>query len=567
MAVDISNHLFISLMIQNKIFLTIDFFFASKFCKTKDENELLALAFLFAAARKGHLCVKIDGKNIKPSPKSLFFENEELLNSFTQKLLDGYSLLAEEYQIDEKDIPFSFEKEQPIFYWKNSFYLQRNFIFEEEIFQFFKIHYNSLPSLEIASSEIDHLLTKYRDKLSLEQSLAIKKALTNSISFIFGGPGTGKTYVAKILIEIFALLTQKAVKIIVTAPTGKAAMNLETKVQNEGLSFSVRSSTLHALLKINSQTETFYIDADLIIVDEASMIDAKIMSRFFKAIKEGNRIVIIGDPYQLPSVESGNLFSIFEKLKISKNSQVLSCCRRNNNLQLQAMAEAIKNGHSEVALSLLKKGDLSFSYKEQGQENLILQDVFSFTEKNYLELSCEKKSPENLLNDFSRNKILTPLKEGLLGVDHLNALIFEYIKSKGSSLFSYPILITKNDYRLNLYNGSLGIVVKEKKNISLEENAYFFEEGKLRKIPLFMISSYELSFVLTVHKSQGSEFDKVLLILSEGSTLFGRELLYTAVTRTKNNLTIISKDSTIAQIIRNKSEIESNLFEKIASIS
>jgi exodeoxyribonuclease V alpha subunit len=566
-----SQRPFLALLLKNKILLTVDYFFASKFYIKSNENILLALSYIFAVARNGHLCVKIVDKEIYPDPKFLFFDSMELFASLKEKLIDGFSNLPND--LIEKEARFENEV-KPIFFFNNSYYLHRNYIFESSISNNFLNLSRTAPSTKFSKERVDEELANFAGLLHDLQREAIKKAVENSISFIFGGPGTGKTYIAAILIDLLTKLAKTNFRVILTAPTGKATLNLESKIKipiDSCSSISINSYTLHSLLNVNSvKGKIRSVDADLLIIDEASMIDAKMLCLLLESIKPGARAVFIGDPDQLPPIESGNLFSVFARLDLEGKTTTLKRSVRNDTLQMNMISEAIRKKEAARTLKLLKEADENISYNEIG-DNIyqITNDILEKVGKHYLSASFEKQEPEVLLKKFSDFKILTALKVGTLGVDSLNHLIYEYINSfsKDDSSFAYPIMITKNDYDLDLYNGTLGVVIKKKIKHKIEEKAYFLcnidLEG-VREVPLYKLSSYELAYVISVHKSQGSEFDDVLLVLPKASTIFGKELLYTAVTRSKKRLNILGSDKIIIDLVTSSFEIQSNLYERLS---
>jgi exodeoxyribonuclease V alpha subunit len=550
---------FLDLLLRNKVLLNIDLFFAFKFFKKNDENILLSLSFLFAASRQGHLCVSLIEGKLHPDPIFLFLENGDQISLFKEKVIDGFSRLYKEMDnFDEKGIKVI----------NNSFYLERNFSLESKIALRFNELFYSIPKIHLCSDKINSSISKYGLSLLEKQKQAVKVGLEKGLSFIFGGPGTGKSFTVGHLVNIFSKLTNGS-KIILTAPTGKAVLNLEVKVKeqlDDYSSVSLSALTLHSLLQVNqSLKKRIKIEADLIIIDEGSMIDAKIFALLLDAIIIGTRIVFVGDPYQLPPIESGNLFSVFSKLHMRTNATELSQCMRSENRVLLQVAQMIKEGKSKDLLFTLKEGGEHIFYHNEVKD--FAKVLINKVEEHYFDFSYEKTDPELLLKRFSSFKILTAMNEGFYGMKYLNTFIADHLLSTKPSdaPLVYPIMITKNDYDLELYNGTLGIVIREKGRKEFEGFSYFpSPNSPLKKIPLFLLSSYELAYVLSIHKSQGSEFDHVLIILTQGSVIFGRELLYTAVTRAKKSLNILSTDKAIEGMITNKNNTQNNLIEKLS---
>lgn len=566
---DLSKNPFISSLLKKQILLNIDYFFASTFYKKSDENILLALSYIFAVSRHGHLCVKILDSKIYPDPKFLFSESLENLSKFKEKLALGFSSIPKELVRSEEEAE---GEVKPLFYFKSSFYLLRNYLVETSICNHLLKLSKASPTKQFSKELFEKELGLVQPLINEKQMEATIKAFDNSISFIFGGPGTGKSYTAGILINLFSKLVKGDFRVILSAPTGKAAQNLESKINVDNNRLSISSYTLHSLLKINS-SKAGVIDGDLVIVDEASMIDARMFNLLLESTIPGSRLIFIGDPYQLPPIESGNLFSVVSRLKLENRSTFLQRAVRNDSEKMKNISEAIRNEDAHGTLSFLKEEDHDISYKEI-DDNVFqaTEEILKNADKYYLPLSFGKENAAALLKKFSEYKILTPLKIGPFGVDSINNLIHQHIEScnKSSDIFAYPIMITKNDYELNLYNGTLGVIIRSRENNEIKEQAYFLDHlGKniIRSVPLIKISSYELAYALSVHKSQGSEFDDILLLLPKGSSVFGRELLYTAITRTRKKLKILSSDKVVKDLVKSSSEIQSNLFERLSLMS
>ncbi|MCC5831620.1 MAG: AAA family ATPase [Chlamydiales bacterium] len=352
-------------------------------------------------------------------------------------------------------------------------YLRRNWECEQLFLKHYRRLKNERPAIPIPEFHVE--------ALEPEQKQAIYNVAARSLSLICGGPGTGKTFTAATLIRNFLPHLEP----VVAAPTGKAAANLRRAL--EGICPVV---TLHALLKRR------YLAADLVLVDEASMIDAELMAALFSSIKQGARLVLIGDRDQLPPVETGQFFA-----DLAEDHELvveLGKCRRAELKEIVDMARAVKEGKPVPTLPM------------PGFET-IAQAVF---ERN----AC----------------VLTPLRHV---VDSLNKKLLKRHLEQGGRRF--PIMVRVNDPPLELYNGDVGVVVAD------ESCAYFGE----RKVPDYLLPHYEYAYVISVHKSQGSEYDEVIVLLPEGSEAFGREMLYTAITRAKKRVEIYAVEGILSQIL------------------
>lgn len=417
--------------------VAVDYYFAKRVAPGASEEVHEFLADLLQAAREGHLCVYAKPGLELPSP------------------------LFEETLVEQR----------------GRIYLRRNWECEQNFLRHFHRLKTAKPSQDIPTLNLE--------ALEPEQAQAVQNGVSRSLSLICGGPGTGKTFTATILIQNYLPFLES---VVVAAPTGKATANLRRALR--GLCPVV---TLHSLLKKK------YVMADLVVVDEASMIDAEMMSTLFASIKEGARLILIGDRDQLPPIETGHFFADLANEK-GLITELKKCLRAELN-------EIIELGH------MVKEGRSVPTFPLPPFEALV-EGVF------------ERKAC-----------ILTPLRHGPFGVERLNHKLLEEHRQRGASRF--PIMITVNDAAQELYNGDVGELVPE------ERCAYFGE----RRVAEYLLPQYEYAYVISVHKSQGSEYDEVMILLPEGSEVFGKEMLYTAITRAKKRVAIYAAEGILPQIV------------------
>jgi exodeoxyribonuclease V alpha subunit len=441
-----------------EIFTPLDLFFADLH-RPKSDSERAYFAAVMASAREGHLCLELD----QSTPSSV---------------LEGASASS----------PY-IRRVGPLCY------LEKNYACETRILEHLKRLSQPVKPLDFAS-----------EGLTDEQARALKLALSNTLTIIEGGPGTGKTFLTAYLVRSIGA------SVALAAPTGKAAARLK---QFNPQAFC---GTLHALLGIKSDRDlarkSSFIQADLIIVDESSMIDAQLMAFFLSSLQPGQRVVFLGDGHQLPPVESGSLFGDLVDLLPTAH---LKQCLRSDRLEILQLAQNILAGQAAIP------------HRPLSEEFLIQQAV-------------EKRT------------ILSPLREGPFGVNSLNERIYNRLchRLRPHQQLAVPILITRTDYEAELYNGEVGVLYR-----TLEKPLYA-EFGE-RKIPASALPPYEPGYVLSVHKSQGSEFDDVVVALPPGSEAFGREVLYTAVTRAKHSVVICSDPETLQKTIGRSSRRNSGL--------
>jgi exodeoxyribonuclease V alpha subunit len=287
-------------LLDKELFLPIDLYFAHAFVSL-DSSLSILIAYIFAMARQGHLCIRLENNKIAPSPALLFLEQAGLLEELIK--LNFFSLPLHICQKIEREeeVPFT-----PFCIFKGALYLQKNWILQQEFIK----HIRRLQKREVHSLPG---IIPINSALNIEQKMAVQRALSSPISVISGGPGTGKTFTAAHIVQAFyqglSDERKKTVQIKLAAPTGKAAALLEKNLQ-ERLSHlpGISSGTLHSFLKSSGGfAQTLY--ADLLLVDEASMLDATLFVRMLKNLKAGGLIVLIGDKDQLPPVEAGGFFA------------------------------------------------------------------------------------------------------------------------------------------------------------------------------------------------------------------------------------------------------------------
>lgn len=393
-------------------------------------------------------------------------------------------------------------------------------------------------------------------------------------SIITGGPGTGKT--RTIVGYLAATLEMKPdLNVILCAPTGKAASRMVESIQNAlksdtrlsetGTMIPQVASTIHRLLGWNPSTGEFKhdeanpISADLIIVDEASMIDLVMFSRLLRATSSGCRIIMLGDKDQLASVEAGSVFGDLIRAGLSGvNSRLGSTITRltyswrfNSDSGLGSLAESINKGDFVQSWNVLSSNNeaitlISSNFVDSmlSTINTIHDDIVTFTvfadeTVSRLEISQTVEKVFSRLNEY---QVLTAHRTGPYGALYLNKFIDQQL-STTDWYAGRPVIATENDYDNGVFNGDLGITIQ----IAGEYWVYFGMDTSTGKERLFkpsQLGQVETAWVLTVHKSQGSEYKKILLVLPEyDSPVLSRELLYTAVTRARESVSITVQKS------------------------
>lgn len=460
-------------------------------------------------------------------------ENEEFVKELIHLSRQGHLCKI----LSEKEKAPHFSSDGPIIQVENRYYLKKNWALETKVVE----QLQRLKSLSPPSLHDETIFYEALKKTSLqpEQEEAIRVAFSRSFSLICGGPGTGKTYTASQFVHLLGLSCKDRFYVTLAAPTGKAASHLQRSLGALPDHIKVRASTLHRLLYRPGR-----IDADLVIVDEGSMIDVSLWGKLLESIGEATRLIILGDPDQLPPVEAGSLFSdIAPQFGLSLNR-----CMRTDDQFLTHLARAVREGNGDEMLKLLPLSP-----------TLNLNELY---QKIYPWISLDKPDPMSALNHYKRLGILNALRQGPSGSDAIQKQILNLMSQQvQTQWWAIPILVTANESRLELYNGTFGVMLGQGNRAlsNLQGTAYFpSPEGTLIAYP--SPPPIEPAFCISVHKSQGSEFEEVVAIFPSSSQRLGREAIYTAVTRAKKKLEWVGEEKTLKEMIAIRSHRVSGLI-------
>jgi exodeoxyribonuclease V alpha subunit len=533
----------------------IDLVFARSALKKEEgarEEHAALLAVLFALLRRGHLVLDVSSQGLQSALQC--FEMEDT-DSFAALVRKG----AETFPPHTWVCRLGFH-----------FYLQKNWVYESEI----------LAHLTRLCGKVSALPYTMNEKLNALQKAAVEGGMENSLFLLTGGPGTGKTFTAVELVKahlsILSLEQKRHYRIILTAPTGKAVAQLEGNVRKVvDAEVHIQAGTLHAILGIKAHRhdeERPPLFADLVIVDECSMIDAKLFARLLASIASGTQLVLIGDKDQLPPVEMGSIFA--DLIDSGKFPSVhLTESLRSDRLEILRFASWIKEGKVQEAFSFLLK-NTEVAWMDLGEENSRLAQFYQYLwercQDHFPSPSSEKPDPQQLMNQPSSFSILSCMRQGPLGVDALNNYFLQQSLKQAplGSWWVAPILVTRNDRELQLFNGDVGFVMRKigphfsLRQFELEDSVFFPDrrEGHgFRQFPALALGAFEYSYALSVHKSQGSEYDEVLILIPEGSESFGREVLYTAVTRARHKVSLAGSKAVLCHAISTSSRKASGI--------
>jgi exodeoxyribonuclease V alpha subunit len=408
-----------------------------------------------------------------------------------------------------------------------------------------------------------------------------------AFSIITGGPGTGKTtMVARMLTEMVALEPQ--LRVALAAPTGKAAArvsetmrrSLDTLAADDATRARLPggAQTLHRLLGYRPWNDTFErnqdnpLGEDLVIVDEASMVDVLMMDALLRALKPGARLILVGDHNQLASVDAGDVLGALCRaaLAAGPGAPLYECVTRltkswrfEEHPAIGALAGAILAGDAEAVLAVCADGsqsDVELKPPPPDTDTLLAPLL------SHLEECLGADSPASLLGALERFRVLAPEREGRLGVQGINIAIERWLARRGHPVserwyHGRPVLVTANDYSTGIFNGDLGVVWREGDSATVH---FPGEGGGTRAVAPAKLPLVATAWAMTVHKSQGSEFDEVLVVLPEHeSRVLGRELLYTAVTRARRAVTIFASEAVLRQAVARPAERTSGLGARL----
>ena len=487
------------------------------------DDQESPLFFLFcyvsAAFRAGHLFVHLSNNQLYPLPQSVIDDEAQGLQEI---LLQGFLSLHESthpmYVLDD-----------------NRLYLRRSSTLTSRINKHYAPLQKAEGRLKIDTEKAERMLQNFvlEKKLLEKQAGAIIHALKSPIATIWGGPGTGKTYTAGRLLQtlISCQKNQTPCRIAICAPTAKATQQLVRSIQATCPELAFDAKTLHALLDVRpfgytiKKAHASALHYDLVLVDESSMIDAALFERLTQRLSSGTRLILLGDPDQLPPIEPGACFSHIIEHTSDTNTKLDRCMRAELETIVE-FASQICKGKAEEALAFAK----NCSADSGVSVNFVSENDYDAVLDEYLlsqEILLSSKDPQEHFLQFSKKRFLSPMRNGKFGVDAMNAQIQQKVGVKAKAT---PIMVCQNDYDLSLTNGQVGMLIDDK--------IYFETADGIRALPRVLVGAYELAWCLSVHKSQGSEFDEVILFLPPGSERFGRKMLYTAVTRAKKKIRI-----------------------------
>lgn len=427
------------------------------------------------------------------------------------------------------------------------------FVYDRDIYKAEKSCAINLSRLQNEKYIFDVKINEDFDAFSKEQEIAIKKAFNNMLLVITGGPGTGKTTIIKAICNI---LNENNLKFNLAAPTGRAAKRMQESTENVAF-------TIHRLIGIKPESpipefnEENTLDCDYVILDEASMIDIKLMDKLLKALSSKTALILVGDHNQLPSVGAGNVLKdiLDTDIKAVKLKKIFRQAKESN---IVVNAHKINDG----LYPILNQKNKDFFFINSNSKNFQndLLDLVKNRLPNYYKLDP--------INDI---QILAPSKKSLWGIVNINDLCQKELNKNPNSIkinnrifkLGDKVMQVRNNYELEslnpddfddgVYNGDIGRIIDIDKN--MESLKVEFYDGNIVSYKKEDVKDLDLSYAITIHKSQGSEFDCVLIPMMPASfMLLNRNLLYTAITRAKKLVILLGEKKILKQMVRNNNE-------------
>lgn len=576
--------------------------------KSADDKVALAAALLSWQNTQGHICIELNDY----ANKAIQFKQGED-SEIIAPAISPWLLALSSHPWVSSNFP------SPMILEDTRVYLGKYWKFESLLVTAINNRLNATITIDTLqlTSGLQRLFPKTEQQTDW-QAVAASIALLNKFVVISGGPGTGKT---STVIRILALLLAQnpTMNIALVAPTGKAAARLAESIrdgkQNTRLSaltaeekdlIPETAKTIHRFLKYSPKgfhhNAHNIVPVDTLVVDEASMVDLSLMTRLLTAIPETTHVILLGDRDQLSSVEAGSVLgditghgrdiqysqAFIQQLedigainkgdllspettpaKIMQSIALLhKSYRFDDNSGIGQCAKLVnKNKGKQALFDVLLNSDYPDANWIDSDNESIDQPSLNWAIAHYQHYFTHKLV-DDALHSFEQFRILSAVRTGAFGVDSLNTLIIEKLtRSKlidsSEEFHGKPIMITQNDYELDLFNGDIGLMWRDKSNQQLR--AYFRSiDGQIRSVPIRHLPQHETAFAMTIHKSQGSEFTKLLLVLPDKENpIVTKELIYTGITRAKKHIHITGNKAQFIKASQKTVQRSSGLAKKL----
>jgi len=577
-------------------FQVVDWQFAkllTKLAGAEDQEKLkYLLAYVSQATRNGHVCV-----DVRRLPPNVMGEN------FSFEDIKTYGLIGKPGE------------NTPLILDQDRLYLERYWQYEQKLAELLTARSQDMEILTLPEKITAYVERNFpTGNINDRQFMAVLMSTVKKLLLITGGPGTGKTRTIAEILRLFHEL-MPSIRVAVCTPTGKASQRMTQALRECNL--PITAMTIDRLLGyIPHQTDFRHtaenpLPTDVLIVDEASMVALGMMVKLLSACSPNTRVILVGDPGQLVSVETGNvlgdivaaagkndshltfslpliknLCTLWPKLKLEQKasskmqsmSPLLDChirlikeYRFEESGFLSRAAKAVQEKKIEEFWEILAdptNQEVTFQDVETPTE--VLQQISDMSARFFLKRKDTALISEKL-EQLKETAILCAIRGGKNGVENINAVIERRIlnelgfSAQTSFYEGKPLLITENSYEKKLFNGDVGVVQKKALNSEQWEVSFLAADGIL-SVSVLQLPTYEIAYAITIHKSQGSEFNTVWVILPfEKMPILGRELIYTALTRAKKSVVFLGKKEILSFAISNSTCRKSGLYDALVS--
>ncbi len=499
---------------------------------------------------QGHSCLRINEKD------------QQLI------LASGLALSINSSSTEKKPL-------QPLIIQANCLYTHRYWTYETQL----ALQLKELLTINYQITNLDAALTHYfptpADIQTIDwQREAAKMALTQAFAIVTGGPGTGKTTTVVKILALLQQLSSQPLHIALAAPTGKAAMRLQESIGQSKQSLNCEEAvkqlipeevtTLHRLLGSKPPPSPYFkhnvdnpLPYDVIVIDEASMVDLALMSKLVDALKQNARLILLGDKDQLASVESGAVLADLTSTLKSHTIELLKSHRFGG--IIKALALAVNQQQGVKAWELLKTGEEIISLLENNIINYITE-----RQQPFLTLVLQQADFRDIYSAFNKFQVLCSNRNGNNGVHEINYLVEKKLGLSGHWYNGKPIMITENNVATQLYNGDIGLCLRDKTQQGKLMVYFLSADNSIKKILPSRLPRHETVFAMTIHKSQGSEFEEVLIALPDSlNPVLTKELIYTGITRAKKTVKIAAKKEIFIRSVAQKVVRYGGLIAKI----
>ena len=585
---------------QQQIIRPIDYYFAT-FSYKLSKCELLALVACLVsnALDRGDCCWRWQANT-----NQILFKDETV----SSQIINYISVEKSQWltRLHNNKLVSDGSKTAMLVINKQNIFLYRYWNYEQQISNWLLQNNSVTTDTNTLPILLDELFPKQNDNLINWQKIAVANVCINKFTLITGGPGTGKTTtVAKILLLLAKLNNNKNLTVVLAAPTGKAAtrmdetiVSLKNQLENNSSNINIYpATTIHKLLKITNKTSipgkniNNKLVADIIIIDEASMIDVELMAYLIDALPKRIRLIFLGDHYQLPSIAPGNLIADIcskadgfsnkqhqllatvtnEDIPVKNTAQsaiadsvveLQNSYRFKDNSSIGKLAKSIKQTNSNKMLECISEDNSQLRWYNftsiELQQQAIHLALKIYT--NYFKKLTTTSTTHDILNEFNKFRVLCAIKDSHYGTRQVNNEIEDaliklniipmYNKYKlGKYYFGRPIILNRNDYHFGLSNGDTGVILPVANKL---QATFINSENNVVYVPISQLTEHDPAYAITVHKSQGSEFNEVALLLPQiFNSVLTNGLLYTGVTRSKNKLNLLSSEAILRQALNN----------------